>query len=240
MQVKTLIDALHLERCKTVAIIGGGGKSSLMAALGKEYHMRGERTVMTTTTHIFRPEYGAYLGDDPAVFSGLLEQYGLITAGVPIKDGRLGSSPLLSLFPKLADRVIIEADGTKGLPLKVPKQDEPVIPDFADAVVAVAGLSALGRALGDVCHRPELAAREFGIGANETVTPEIMAKILSSEKGQRKGVGKRPYSVLLNQADAVSRVNAMKTAHLLIETGIERVVVTALRVSPDDIAVISR
>ena len=240
MQAISLIGAFQLESCHTVAIIGGGGKSSLMAALGKEYQRRGETAVMTTTTHIFRPEQNVYLGDDPAVFSALLEQYGLLTAGMPIEDGRLGTSPLLAQLPQLAQHVIIEADGTKGLPLKVPKKGEPVIPAFADVVIAVAGLSALGKPLGEVCHRPELAQKEFRLPPSTTVTPEIMAAILSSEKGQRKEVDNRPFYVLLNQADAVSRIEALKTAHILQSKGVKRVVIAALRVSPDDIALVTQ
>ena len=40
---------------------------------------------------------------------------------------------------------MIEADGAKRLPLKVPGEWEPVIPDFTDLVVGVIGMDAVGR-----------------------------------------------------------------------------------------------
>ena len=144
MDNRSAITALGLEKPRVIAIIGGGGKSSLMAALGEEFRHRGETAVMTTTTHIRPPRQNGYMGDDAAVLSDLLITNRVMTVGMPAEEHKFGPSPLLERLPQLADRVIIEADGTKGLPLKVPNEHEPVIPPFADAVVAVAGLSALG------------------------------------------------------------------------------------------------
>lgn len=238
MQSSSLIDAFGLQKPRVIAIVGGGGKSSLMAALGREFRQKGERVVMTTTTHIFRPEHNVYLGDDPAVFSTLLEQYGYLTLGTPMDEGRIKESPLLARLPDLADRVIIEADGTKGLPVKVPKAGEPVIPAFADTIIAVAGLSALGKPLGQVCHRPELATQHFGLSPEVVVTPSILAEILCSPNGQRKDIGQRRYLVLLNQFDAASRVDALETAKEIISRGTQRVVIGALQASPQDFTVL--
>ena len=149
-------------------------------------------------------------------------------------------TPLLEQLPELADRVIIEADGTKGLPLKVPNDREPVIPAFADAVIAVAGLSALGRPLGEVCHRPELAKLRFDLEPDQIVTPELMAMLLSSPLAQRKDVGSRPYAVLLNQADRARPDEIAALATLLLQKGVERVVTAALQRRPGEYEVWKR
>lgn len=240
MDNRSAITALGLENARVIAIIGGGGKSSLMAALGEEFRHRGETAVMTTTTHIRPPQLNGYMGDDAAVLSDLLVTNRVMTVGMPAEEHKFGPSPLLERLPQLADRVIIEADGTKGLPLKVPNEHEPVIPPFADAVVAVAGLSALGQLLGRVCHRPELAALRFGISPEETVTPEIMARLLSSPLAQRKGVGDRPYAVLLNQADAAPPGGADAVAAFLLQNGVQRVVAAALQHRPGEYHVWTR
>ena len=52
MEHHSAMSSFGLENSHVTAIVGGGGKSSLMAALGKEYHRRGETVIMTTTTHI--------------------------------------------------------------------------------------------------------------------------------------------------------------------------------------------
>ena len=55
MDVHSAIKAFGLEHARAIAIVGGGGKSSLMAVLGEEFRHRGETAVMTTTTHIRPP-----------------------------------------------------------------------------------------------------------------------------------------------------------------------------------------
>lgn len=234
------LPAFRLENSKTTAIIGGGGKSSLMAVLGEEYRRRGETAVMTTTTHIRPPEQNGYMGDDAAVLSDLLVTHRLMTVGIMSEERKFGPSPLLEQLPRLADHVIIEADGTKGLPLKVPNDQEPVIPAFADTVVAVAGLSALGRPLGEVCHRPELALLRFGFSPDCMVTPELMSVLLTSPLAQRKDVGARRYLILLNQMDQADETKLIELAHLLVQKGVERVVAAALQRRPNEYMVWER
>lgn len=240
MDNRSAITALGLDNARVIAIIGGGGKSSLMAALGEEFRHRGETAVMTTTTHIRPPRQNGYMGDDAAVLSDLLVTNRVMTVGMPAEEHKFGPSPLLERLPQLADRVIIEADGTKGLPLKVPNDREPVIPAFADAVIAVAGLSALGRPLGEVCHRPELAKLRFDLEPDQIVTPELMAMLLSSPLAQRKDVGSRPYAVLLNQADRARPDEIAALATLLLQKGVERVVTAALQRRPGEYEVWKR
>lgn len=240
MDNRSAITTLGLENARVIAIIGGGGKSSLMAALGEEFRHRDETAVMTTTTHIRPPRQNGYMGDDAAVLSDLLVTNRVMTVGMPAEEHKFGPSPLLEQLPELADRVIIEADGTKGLPLKVPNDREPVIPAFADAVIAVAGLSALGRPLGEVCHRPELAKLRFDLEPDQIVTPELMAMLLSSPLAQRKDVGSRPYAVLLNQADRARPDEIAALATLLLQKGVERVVTAALQRRPGEYEVWKR
>ena len=234
------LSAFVLEHSKVTAIIGGGGKSSLMAALGEEYRLRRQTAVMTTTTHIRPPKENGYMGDNAAVLSDLLATHRLMTVGTMGEEGKFGPSPLLEQLPRLADHVIIEADGTKGLPLKVPNEREPVIPAFADSVVAVAGLSALGRPLGKVCHRPELALLRFGFPPERIVTPELMAELLTSPMAQRKDVGQRRYLVLLNQMDAAPEDKIAELAERLVQSGVERVVAAALQRRPNEYVVWER
>ena len=231
MEHHSAMSSFGLENSHVTAIVGGGGKSSLMAALGKEYHRRGETVIMTTTTHIRPPREN---------LGSLLASCRLMTVGTMSEERKFGPSPLLEQLPELADRVIIEADGTKGLPLKVPNDREPVIPAFADAVIAVAGLSALGRPLGEVCHRPELAKLRFDLEPDQIVTPELMAMLLSSPLAQRKDVGSRPYAVLLNQADRARPDEIAALATLLLQKGVERVVTAALQRRPGEYEVWKR
>ena len=104
--------------------------------------------------------------------------------------------------------VLLEADGAKRMPCKVPAAHEPVLLPESDIVLAVAGLSALGRPLREVCFRLEQACALLGTAPETLLTPELLARLLASEQGGRKLVGNRRFSVVLNQADDPARIAA--------------------------------
>jgi molybdenum cofactor cytidylyltransferase len=99
--------------------------------------------------------------------------------------------------------LLIEADGSRQKPLKAPADHEPVIPDFVDTVVVVAGMSGLGKPLTDeFVHRPEIFARLSGLTPGETVTPEALGRLLTHPSGGLKNIPSGATRVaLLNQAD---------------------------------------
>ena len=105
----------------------------------------------------------------------------------------------------LADLVLIEADGSKRLPCKVPATHEPVILPETEVVIAVLGLSALEQPLKECCFRLEEAEKLLEADADHLLSCEDMAKILASEEGLRKDVGGRKYVAVLNQCDDDTR-----------------------------------
>ena len=54
--------------------------------------------------------------------------------------------------------MVIEADGARCLPVKMPEAWEPVLHPQTDLFVGVIGLDALGQPLGKICFRRNLAA----------------------------------------------------------------------------------
>ena len=102
----------------------------------------------------------------------------------------------------LADYVIVEADGSKRLPLKAHAAHEPVIPPETSRTVCVVGLSGLGRRVAEVVHRPELFAPPESV-----VTPELLAEVLN-----REALADIYY---LNQTDLCGEATAKKLASLL-------------------------
>ena len=95
-----------------------------------------------------------------------------------------------------------------GCPAKFPAAHEPVLLPESDIVLAVAGLSALGRPLREVCFRLEQACACWVLPPKRLLTPELLARLLASEQGGRKLVGNRRFSVVLNQADDPARIAA--------------------------------
>jgi probable selenium-dependent hydroxylase accessory protein YqeC len=52
----TLEEAFSLREKEVISLIGGGGKTTLMFALGKELSLRRKGILLTTTTKIWDPE----------------------------------------------------------------------------------------------------------------------------------------------------------------------------------------
>ena len=73
--------------------------------------------------------------------------------------------------------LLIEADGSRQKALKTPNDHEPVIPEFTDAVVVVAGLSGLGKSLNDeYVHRSQLFSTLSGLPFNELITSNALVR----------------------------------------------------------------
>jgi probable selenium-dependent hydroxylase accessory protein YqeC len=82
--------------------------------------------------------------------------------------------------------MLVEADGARQRPVKMPGPGEPVVPDDSNLVVTVVGLDALGREIGpDSVHRPELL-RAFA-GA-DVITTEVIVRLLTDDAAGLKGV----------------------------------------------------
>ncbi len=186
-----LATQLGLGERELVSLVGGGGKSTLLLALGRELAAAGNRVILTTTTKMGREQADAI---QPVCWSAdvecaavALEEGGpvmLVTAGDAHKV--TGPPPELvdDLFAGLeVDYVIVEADGSKGRPLKAPAGHEPVVPAATTMVVILVGIDAVGRALGDVAHRVTQAQRFLGVDAAHVLTPEDCAAVILHPDG---------------------------------------------------------
>lgn len=206
------------EKGHVVSLVGGGGKTTLLYAFARHCAAKGWRVLVSTTTHILQPER-CYAPDDPAL-QALWAAGEYAVAGTPAGNGKLSAPPMQQLqrWMREADAVFLEADGAKRMPCKVPAEHEPVLLPESDAVLAVAGLSALGRPLREVCFRLETACSLLQTGSETILTPALLAELLASGRGGRKAVGERRFSVVLNQADDAARVEAgQETLRLLRE-----------------------
>lgn len=176
------------------AVIGGGGKTSLLAALGRELADRGERVLLCTTTKIY-PFPDLPCAADRHELEKLRRQHRLLCAGTPLPGTGKLTAPEVPLTELAADfdYVLAEADGSAGRPLKAHAPHEPVIPAEANQTICAVGLTGLGQPIETAAHRPELYARLAGAGLDEPVTPVIAARVLNSESGR--------WRYFLNQAD---------------------------------------
>ncbi len=168
MQIASL---LNIGRGVT-ALIGGGGKTTLLYTLTEELRKRGT-VILCTSTHIRVPEQYVLATGGAEQLRAVLEKNGAVCVGTPAENGKL-TAPQLS-FPelaRLADYVLVEADGAKGLPLKRHAGHEPVIPESAQRVVLVVGADGFGRPFREVCHRSQ---------EDSPATPEQVARLILDE-----------------------------------------------------------
>ena len=228
----SLIEAFSPPRGVT-AIVGGGGKTTLMLRLAQELRETGARVIVSTTTHIFPPDQMSTL-IDPSFeqVQSVLEMEGIVCIGSLAENGKL-SAPSMPIcqMEQIADYVLLEADGAKGLPLKAPAAHEPVIPAETRLVIAVAGLDGVGKPISQTVFRPALYAALCCKSEEETVTARDVARVLSDANGQRKNVvnGMR-FAVLLNKADNAERIaEAENIARYLQQDDVERVVIGSLQ-----------
>ena len=192
------------------AVIGGGGKTTLLRTLGEELARSGARVILATSTK-FRPFPG--IKTVPGGEREIAEALGcapLVCAAAPWgESGKLAESPVpMARLAALADCVLVEADGSAGLPLKAHAPHEPVIPAESGRVILVLGASGFGRPIRETAHRPERYAALAGCDIETAVTPEIAARVIRAE-----GLGDM---VLVNQAETPeTRERARKLAEYL-------------------------
>lgn len=215
-----LASALKIEPGIT-AIIGSGGKSTLLRALGLELMRDGGRVLLCTTTHMLPvagvPWDGSSRRLDAAPWKpGALHAPGctceacaglargsICQAGVLDPETGKLSSPAESLdqLAQRFDYVLAEADGSKQLPLKAHAAWEPVIPAGTANAIWVVGASGLGKPIDEVVHRPELFCERCGCEPTDIATPERVAMVLNAELQM---LSLDTARVILNQADTLA------------------------------------
>jgi molybdenum cofactor cytidylyltransferase len=132
------------------------------------------------------------------------------------------------------DWVVVEADGSRMLPVKAPAAHEPVIPDETGLLVPVVGIDALSGPIREVAHRPERVSAITGLAPEQTLTPEALAALLTSSQGGLKDAPQAArVAVLINKVESPSQFEAARRVArcILREPRVERVAIGALRSS---------
>ena len=215
-----LIPALRIEPGIT-AIIGSGGKSTLLKTLGLELMRAGGRVLLCTTAHMFpvagvpwdgssrrldaspwKPGTLHVPGCTCEACAGLVRGSICQAGALDPETGKLSApaEPLDQLAQRF-DYVLAEADGSKRLPLKAHAAWEPVIPAATANVVWVVGASGLGKPINEAVHRPELFCERCACEPTDIATPERVAQVLNAEM---QALGLSTARVMLNQADTLA------------------------------------
>lgn len=194
-----------------VSIAGAGGKTSMAYELAREVKELGKTVLVTTTTHMRRPKEAYYeWGNQPAEvkkqeLKERMKSGGIWTVGRTVPDGSgkirgipAGEQAFLSGIP---DILIVEADGSGQMPVKVPGAHEPALYPGTDFFVGVMGYPALGKPLKEAAHHPERAAAFLKVAEEHILTVNDLVNIMTSPGGLLKNVD-MPYLLLVNRCPA--------------------------------------
>jgi probable selenium-dependent hydroxylase accessory protein YqeC len=134
------------------AVCGSGGKTTLCKNLAAKYAKENKKVCITTTTNM-------WFDDDVRqnFFCGETCEPGKVYyAGHEEKKKSKLTPSNSDEYQKLCDifdYVIIEADGSRAMPMKIPNAGEPIIPDNVNEIIIVVGMESTGRKIGYICHR---------------------------------------------------------------------------------------
>jgi probable selenium-dependent hydroxylase accessory protein YqeC len=205
-----------------IALVGAGGKTAALFALGVELAALGPAGVLlTTTTHIYDPRLEPGRPFDQVVLDPALAGPGggaPWTGAVPGRGRRIvlaaaaepGLGKLRGIHPsRVADLaqswpfVVVEADGARRLPIKAPADYEPALPAGTGLLLGCIGLDCLGRPMdGATVHRPERFGPVAGCAPGEPIRLEHLAALARSPRGLFQGAPAGARRVLLlNKAD---------------------------------------
>jgi len=201
IQSMDLPSLLGLRPKEFIAVVGGGGKTSLMFSLAEELQSSGHTVITTTTTKVRRTEAGIApckvftfieSGWHEEVLKGIQRHGHVFVAQRVIDSGKVkGIRPEVAedLYRKaFAEYLLLEADGAAGRPVKAPAEHEPVVPASATLVIAMIGLEALGQPLEErFVFRPELFEKLTGLYRGERLNPDGLAALFKSPDGLFKG-----------------------------------------------------
>ncbi|MGM9528842.1 MAG: selenium cofactor biosynthesis protein YqeC [Phascolarctobacterium sp.] len=223
-----------------ISLVGGGGKTTIMYELAAFFAQQGRRTLCMTTTHIWQPRVSmdrlANLSENDIPLPEPIYAKDFVQIEQLWQQGRYavigtveeGSGKLIALGDELlqkalqaCDIALIEADGSKQMPCKLPNEYEPVLLPGCDLVIAVAGLDALGKSLEEACFRWQQGRELFASSCNLLMDEAKLAQLLLSEQGSHKQVGSREFYIALNKCDLVTQEQAMAMKDLLIAQGME-------------------
>jgi len=224
---------------EVVALVGGGGKTSLLFALANELDQAGRKVMTTTTTKMGNREAQRspcliFTGSDSSWcrrFSEGLQSHGQVfLARRPLESGKvegIDSSMINEIYCDAGmDDIIVEADGASGCPVKAPAAHEPVIPSSASMVVAMLGLDAIGKPLGPgVVFRTELFTKLTGTEPGQRITPVALSGLFFEAEGLFKGSPEcARRMVFLNKRDLLNNGReAERLAELILERNSNKV-----------------
>ena len=197
------LQRILLEKEKAfISVTGGGGKTSFLVSFSSYLKKMGYSVLITTSTKLASPYSFSYNTDYIFLTSSILNYWPhkgeSVLYGTYDEERGKTVSPPESIVSRLYERydvVIVEADGSRRLPLKKHTERDPVIWSNTTSIVAISGLWGYGKRISDVV---------FGDKGEEIVNREYLDYLIMTPEGLGKGMSNKTKNLFLfNGGDVV-------------------------------------
>jgi len=198
-----IVNYLDIFNRSVVAVVGCGGKTSLVELMADR--LRDKKVLVSTTTKIFLPKMkGIMLCETIRQCEKHEPQTGIQCMGLLNKaSGKLEALPevFLADLQSRYDIVLLEADGSRGLPCKGWLANEPVVPDYCTHTVGLITMGALGKPAGETTvHRLPEFFTLTGVGEGQTITTAALEAMVCASGGMFKNSAGQRY-IIVNQVE---------------------------------------
>lgn len=192
-----------------IALLGGGGKTSLLFRLGNELSRFHDRVLLTSRTRSEFKQGDCIVFTEDAGTNSLSEYFResnpLFVMNSQVAESKLAgvSESDLNILKEQADLTIFECDGAKKLPLKAHTEYDPSAPDFTSHAVVIVGADVIDTRVNEgKVHRPDLFKSIWNVEDDHIMSVDFIVEVLTSERGYASKIPnyvKRIYYV--NKAD---------------------------------------
>lgn len=221
-QATDLVSLFPLSKGGAISVVGTGGKTSLVYALAKAYGVRGS-AVIASSAKMGVPKlanltfYQGKLPSRPG--PGLYAYAPRLVHGVKMDSIREAD---LARLKETFDATLIEADGSRRLPIKFWKDHEPPVLEGTDVTIGVFPLKAFGLPIS-----PETTYHLEGFRAafpgHNCLTPALIEKICLHPGGlfkNARGLKEIYISGVDSPEDAVRLAAYAQNWHSLRQSGL--------------------
>ena len=199
-----LPELLGLSGSRIITLVGAGGKTSLMNQLAAAFSELGYKTLLTTSLLAVEEE-------DLGAVREAFRKTNLVGLGIPCAslagNRTKWSSPSLEFLEEIsdfADIILCEGDGSKRLPVKLPRDNEPVFCPGTDTVIGLVGLSCLGRKKEDILFGLAESSHPDVSVIPDPIDIPFLLDLVQAPWGLKKGIRGEKFLAVFNQADLLN------------------------------------
>jgi len=211
-----------LTKGSCIAVLGGGGKTTLLNKLATEFALVFDAVLQTSLTKT---------ADNPSRKALSIRNFNkhkynqnpMLVVGNKINNDKfegITEKELKIILPQF-DIALFECDGAKNRPLKAHNTIDPTVPDFTTHVIMVVGTDAIRKKVSDgVVHRPDLFCKIWGVNEDDILTTDLIAKVLTSKRGYLSKLKHDCKTIFfVNKSDISMKYSKILASKLLVKSG---------------------